>query len=322
MRIPPFQCPNSNVAFFVAIAIAKGSLGVTTVACIVDARRSTISAVGTSFMRAELRFRVGALNSMCISIGVGKYSLLYIIRVDLFAASAMRSNNAATRPAPGAPILEAVSHSSARVRFAAVPGDANVMVYIHVHTGPDGITRFVVDGGSGRLVPFGQRARAFACADTNSVIVVGLSLESTYTATIRSREQDVVDWGAESPHSFPLTLCTASPIPGAPVVDARGSDAIRIRWAVPFGTKAAALFIWHDRELYVIDHKTEKLMKLGAPHSTGWPVSSTECVARGLAVGKYECMIACYNGGLWSRCSPHSASVTIATCTDMHTTPH
>ena len=217
------------------------------------------------------------------------------------------------RPAPGAPILEAVSNSSARVRFVAVPGDAHVAVYMHVHAhdGGGGVGRFVVDGVSGRLVPFGQRASAFSCDDTSCVVVVGLVPESTYTATIRSRERDVVDWGAESPHSCALSLCGAAPVPGAPLVGGEGVDGMRIWWSVPFGTTTVAVFVWCERDLRVVDYATATLMRVGAPEVMGWPVSCTECVLRGLGVGKYVCMIACYNGVLWSRCSPYSAPVWI-----------
>ena len=224
----------------------------------------------------------------------------------------MSLNAKTRRPAPGAPILEAASNSSARVRFAAVPGDSHVVVYIHVHDGSSGVARYVVDGASGRLVPFGERACAFACVDTSCVEVVGLVPESTYTATIKSREADVVDWGYESPHSCALSLCNASPIPGAPVVEAEGVDCIRLRWAVPHGTTTVAVFLWRDRDLHVIDFVTATLMKVGAPEAMGWPVSSTHCVLRALPMGKYACMIACYNGVLWSRCSPYSASVWIS----------
>ena len=66
MRMPPFQWPSSNFACLVAIATVKGSVGVTIVACMAVASRSTISGVGVSFMRVEWSVRVGALNSMCI----------------------------------------------------------------------------------------------------------------------------------------------------------------------------------------------------------------------------------------------------------------
>ena len=222
--------------------------------------------------------------------------------------------SATQRPAPGAPIMEALSNSSVRVHFAAVPGDTHAVVYIHVlFPGNRCSTRFSVDGLSGKIVPFGQRACTFTCADGNCCVIVGLSSDSTCTATIRSREPNAVDWGPESPHSQPLSLCNASHIPGAPVAGKHGEDAILIRWAVPYGTTNVALFVWLDRDLNLIDCTTGALMKFGTPGVTGWPVTLTQCLMKGLSDGKYKFMIACYNGVLWGACSPHSSPVWI-TC--------
>ena len=200
-----------------------------------------------------------------------------------------------------------------RVHFVAVPGDTHAAVYVHERlSGNFCSSRFSVDGSSGKLVPFGQRARVFTCADATFVVVVGLSHGSTYTATVRSRELDADDWGSESPHSQALSLCNASQIPGAPVATKHGEDGIFIRWAVPFGTTNVALFLWRDRDLNLIDHATGMIVKFGTSGITGWPVTSTQCVVSGLSSAKYACMIACYNGVLWGTCSPYSTSVWIA----------
>jgi len=221
--------------------------------------------------------------------------------------------SATRRPAPGAPVIVAVCNSSLRVHFAAVPGDTHAAVYIHERRkGTLCWLRFSVDGISGKVVPFGQCARAFTCADANCVLVEGLSFDSTYTATVRSREPDADEWGSESPHSQELSLCNASQIPGAPVVTKHGEAAILIRWAVPFGTTNVALFVWRDKDLYLIDHATGAVVEFGKPGLTGWPVMSTQCFVEGLSDGKYACMIACYNGVLWGTCSPYSTSVLIA----------
>lgn len=63
---------------------------------------------------------------------------------------------AAIRPTPGAPILEAVCKTSARVCFAAVPGDASVAVYMH-----DGSKHFIVNG-----VPFNPVGQLVAIFQT------------------------------------------------------------------------------------------------------------------------------------------------------------
>lgn len=309
--------------------MVDGSCVATTVAPSVADSLSIISRDGTSFARDVVRFLVGALKSMCISIVTGKYSTYIRNRINgrrrALSARCMkpasgeddsrshRMSAASRRPAPGAPVVEAVSNSSVRVHFVAVPGDTHVAVYIHARCRGDLVSsRCSVDGFSGKVVPFGDRARAFTCADANFVVVVGLSHESTYTATIRSRASDAVDWGSESPHSYAISLCNAFQIPGAPVAVKHGDDGILIRWAVPYGTTNVALFVWRDKDLHIIDHATGALVKFGTPGLMGWPVTSTRCLVDGLPDGEYVCMIACYNGVLWGTCSPHSTLLRIA----------
>jgi len=245
-------------------------------------------------------------------MSVGRGTLLYLHYTN---HSVMESTQ---RPAPGAPIAVALSNSSMRVHFAAVPGDTYAAMYIHERlNGTLYSTRFSVDGISGMVVPFGQRANPFKCINGNCIDIVGLSTYATYTATLRSREPDAIDWGPESPHSEILSLCNASQIPGAPVATKQGEDAILVRWNVPFGTSNVAVFIWHNRNLNVIDYTTRTQMKFGSHGVTGWPITTTQCLVTNLPEGKYDFTIACYNDVLWGTCSPHSTSTWIARSTEL-----
>ena len=126
-------------------------------------------------------------------------------------------------PAPGAPMLEAVSDKEIGVHFAVPQGCSMASIIFY----EDGATRRFVDKTTHTLTAQGTTELVFPVTGDKSILVKGLSSEISYTVEVLAHNG--IGWGPRSPASKPLKLADHQPpAPGAPVLERVSADSVRV----------------------------------------------------------------------------------------------
>jgi len=130
-------------------------------------------------------------------------------------------------PRPGAPVLEGVSATSIRVKYASSPGTAHVDVWVRA----DGDEWKSSESTDGSLVepPCKQAWRP-----GEDVVLTGLTAD---TYRVKLVAQNAFGWGDKGPESQPLRLSSLRlPGPGAPLLEGVSETSIRVKYVALPGT--------------------------------------------------------------------------------------
>ena len=193
-----------------------------------------------------------------------------------------------------APSLEVVDFGL-QVRFNAPAGHSHVAVYLY-----KGDIKYTVDGSSGLMASAGQTGKAVLASAGSCTIKKGLT-SGFYSAIVRSRHVDDIEFGPESPRSNAVLL--SGPVaPCAPTVKATGHDSVTVLFTAPPEAAHVTVFFELAGKRMVVDKDTCKLISGPAKAFTA---GLGKCVVRGLdANAKYAVTVEAHNGILWGPMSP------------------
>ena len=203
--------------------------------------------------------------------------------------------------APGAPLLEGVSDTSMRVRFAAPYGSASILISMQ----PVGeeTDRKMLHSKDGSLSNSSDDI-LFKTAD--DAIAKGLSPDVLYEAQVAAMNDFGV--GPFSPVSAPLKLSSLRlPAPGVPQLEAVSESSMRIHFAALHGCDH--IVVWMRRvgetEWKAVDRKDGSLV---TPSGSACFKPKDDAVVKGLLPNvSYEARVSANNAFGWSVMSAVSA---------------
>ena len=206
-------------------------------------------------------------------------------------------------PAPGAPMLEAVSDKEIGVHFAVPQGCSMASIIFY----EDGATRRFVDKTTHTLTAQGTTELVFPVTGDKSILVKGLSSEISYTVEVLAHNG--IGWGPRSPASKPLKLADHQPpAPGAPVLERVSADSVRVFCRLsPECTHADIFFkaVTTGVELSVDEQSGNKLREPGE----GFAPTRDDCYKGVVVLGvspdtEYEVLCKQCSDFGWSDASP------------------
>jgi hypothetical protein len=209
-------------------------------------------------------------------------------------------------PAPGAPMLEAVSDTKILVHFAVPQGCSSAAVEFYEDESSSGRS---VDPQTRTLRELDGTGPPFAVTGDRIVLVESLSSEISYSVKVYAHNG--IGWGPCSPASKPVKLADHQPpAPGAPVLERISADSVRVFCRLsPKCTHADILFKDVDTgvELSVDAQSANKLRGSGE----GVPPPRGDCY-KGIVVSgfspdtEYEVYCQQSSNFGWSSLSPHA----------------
>ena len=206
-------------------------------------------------------------------------------------------------PAPGAPMLEAVSDKEIGVHFAVPQGCSMASIIFY----EDGATRRFVDKTTHTLTAQGTTELVFPVTGDKSILVKGLSSEISYTVEVSAHNG--IGWSPRSPASKPLKLADHQPpAPGAPVLERVSADSVRVFCRLsPECTHADIFFkaVTTGVELSVDEQSGNKLREPGE----GFAPTRDDCYKGVVVLGvspdtEYEVLCKQCSDFGWSDASP------------------
>ena len=213
-------------------------------------------------------------------------------------------------PAPGAPMLEAVSDKEIGVHFAVPQGCSMASIIFY----EDGATRRFVDKTTHTLTAQGTTELVFPATGDKSILVKGLSSEISYTVEVLAHNG--IGWGPRSPASKPLKLADHQPpAPSAPVVDRITADSARVFCAVLKNCRASIGFlaVGTGIELFVDHGWGNELRPLAGALSSSRHACYKGVVVPGLSADTEYAVAYCQKNDFgWSPYSPRTKFRTLS----------